>query len=301
VLEQYLTLYEVDLAAYPEPSDSIVAMESWLPQAYQPNAYQTFVSHFGTHYVSSAIFGGSARQHSTVDQHFFTNNGGSAVAAGAYGTYNNFKAGVKVNRTSTDDMKAFADNSISEIILLGGNYEKIKVTDWDIWQESTKLSPTRVSFKLHEISELFQDATKAANMKMHVQKYLADGAKLYKRLTVSTQHPQKSQEASVPDGDNCYSSAKAPLFSFLTDWGLNVPFLHTVLSPQKCRSMSWSAAPRGSVANNNPLFVCGEYWTNATTCDKGGFIRGATYDVSAYGTWETPIRCGFVCYRPDQF
>ena len=31
---------------------------------------------------------------------------------------------------AADDMKAFADNSISEIVLLGGNYEKIRVTDW---------------------------------------------------------------------------------------------------------------------------------------------------------------------------
>ena len=92
------------------------------------------MSHFGTHYISSATFGGSAHQQSTVDQNFFTNNGGNDVAAGAYGTYNNFKAGVRVNRSSTDAMKNFADNSVSEIVLLGGNYEKIRVTDWDVWQ-----------------------------------------------------------------------------------------------------------------------------------------------------------------------
>ena len=54
-------------------------------------------------------------------------------------------------------------------------------------QESTKLAPARVSFKLHAIYELFQDATKAANMQKHIQNYLADGAKLYKRIAVSTQ------------------------------------------------------------------------------------------------------------------
>eukprot|EP01108_Squamamoeba_japonica_P007304 TRINITY_DN60_c0_g1_i3.p1 TRINITY_DN60_c0_g1~~TRINITY_DN60_c0_g1_i3.p1 ORF type:complete len:391 (+),score=250.86 TRINITY_DN60_c0_g1_i3:53-1225(+) len=274
VLEQDLTLYEVSIAAYSEPSSALAAMEAWLPSAYEPQAYAAFVAHFGTHFVAQASFGGTARQRTTIDQHFFTS--------------------VRVNRTSSDDMKSFANNTISEIQLLGGNYERLEVHDWAKWQVSTRLAPAQVNVKLHPLHELFKDATKARNLQTHVQNYIARGAAALKRVAVSRQHPLTKNEQKLANGKGCDSVRGA---AFLADYGMNVPIVHSALSPAVCRNVAWSTAPRGSVAHNKPLATCGEYRTMSTTCDQGGFMVSATYDVSVSGSWKPPILCRHICYQ----
>jgi hypothetical protein len=295
VLEQDITLYEIDLAAYSAPSKALSAMEGLLPVGYQPDAYAVFVSHFGTHFIGEAAFGGTARQRTTIDQHFFTNNAGSAVAVGVNGQYGMFKAGARVNQSSSDDMKSFANNSIAEITLLGGNYERVQVSDWDNWQESTKQAPTQVSIKLHPIHELFKDATKAANMKAHVDAYLATAAKTYKRVSVSSQYPVADSETSQPNGQGCDSLGA----NFMVrDWGMNVPLLKTALSPEICRNVHWSQPSRGSLVQNQPLFACNSYQTNDTQCAEGYYVHGATYEVNLRGSWKVPITCSALCWYP---
>lgn len=294
VLEQDITLYEIDLAAYSAPSKALSAMEAQLPLGYQPDAYAMFVSHFGTHFIGEASFGGTARQRTTIDQHFFTNNAGTKVAAGVNGQYNMFKAGVRANQSSSDDMQSFANNSIAEITLLGGNYERLHVSDWDKWQESTKLAPAQVSVKLHAIHELFKDATKAANMKQHIDAYLANGAKTFQRVVVSNQYPVATAEVSQPNGAGC--PAAGPNY-FIRDWGMNVPVLHTALSPEICSQVVWSAPSRGALTVNQPLYACGAYWTNSSMCAPGYYMQDATYDVNLRGSWKLPVLCAGLCWN----
>jgi hypothetical protein len=294
VLAQDITLYEIDLAAYSAPSKTLSAMEALLPLGYQPDAYAAFVSHFGTHFIGEASFGGTARQRTTIDQHFFTNKAQAAVAVGVNGQYDMFKAGVRANQSSSDAMRAFANNSLAEITLLGGNYERLKVNDWDAWQESTKQAPAQVAVKLHPIHELFKDATKAANMKQHIDAYLSTGIKAFPRVVASSQHPVAVNEVSQPNGLGCPALGWT---YYLTDYGMNVPLLKTALSPAICRSVQWSPAPRGAISANQNLYTCDSYWTNSSMCAPDFFMQDATYEVNLRGSWKTPILCSGLCWN----
>ena len=204
---------------------------------------------------------------------------------------------VRVNRTSSDDMKSFANNSISEIVLLGGNYERIEVSEWDKWQESTRLAPALVSMTLHPMSELISDTDKAKNLDMHIKNYIARGATAYKRVAVSRQYPKAGDIEKMDDGVGCDRARGA---SFIVDFAMNVPIVHSVLSPQECREVAWSKAPRGSTVQNNNLYRCNEYTTMSTECDQGGFMVTATYKSGLRGSWEPPITCASICWKQDE-
>jgi hypothetical protein len=62
-----------------------------LPTVYDSRAYATFVSYFGTHYVTHATYGGKATQMSSVSNSYLTENSDMVANANAKVQFQSFK------------------------------------------------------------------------------------------------------------------------------------------------------------------------------------------------------------------
>jgi hypothetical protein len=161
-------------------SDSLAnAISQHLPLAYDERSYATFVSYFGSHYVTSAEYGGKATMMSSVKRDYLGSNSALVANANARVHFQQLKGGdigasFSHSSASNDYTQACSDSWSVEMV--GGNAH-LNMSQWSAWTDSVKLAPAQISFRVVPLDRLMPDPQRAANFRKYLDTYFAQNNK----------------------------------------------------------------------------------------------------------------------------
>jgi len=178
VTEAEISLYEV--VCYPtsmlQSSDLFASMVEKLPTEYDEKAYGKMVKTFGTHVVIQAAFGGEALMCSTVANELYVEYGVQAVQSAALAHFQQ-ATGVAIYGAEGAEEELVDQGYLqSYFTYSGGLYEEVDV--YSDWMKTVKYAPSRISYKLAEVSEMVSHPQK----KIHMQKAVMDHVTAAKKL-----------------------------------------------------------------------------------------------------------------------
>lgn len=177
-----VTLYEVVLppASSALPAPGFVKEWQALPPEYNTSTQQAFTdffSYFGTHYVESAIFGGTGRMTCAVNAAYSSTHSASEISAQAeiHMDYLISSGGGSASKNNTKDRTdtEFLENSLFASSIVGGNPALgSELTDWKVWVPTFYNAPARVSYTVRPISRLIGDPKTAALVSSAIDVYV---------------------------------------------------------------------------------------------------------------------------------
>jgi len=178
VTEAEISLYEV--VCYPtsmlQTSDLFSSMVDKLPTEYDEKAYGKMVKTFGTHVVIQAAFGGEALMYTAVANELYVEEGIQAVQSAALANFRQATGLALYGAVGTEGELVDEGYLQSYFTYSGGLYEE--VDEYSDWMKTIKYAPSRISYKLAEISEMVSHPQK----KIHLQKAVMDHVTSAKKL-----------------------------------------------------------------------------------------------------------------------
>ncbi|XP_059159771.1 perivitellin-2 67 kDa subunit-like [Physella acuta] len=139
-----------------------------------PNVYNKFIETYGTHYFSTASFGGYVRMLFEITKEYFSTKSEVDIEANAKASYMQMvsvsgggsSSNVKIDET-------FKSNSKQTIKYYGGDTNLLNKADgFSQWQPTVENDPWLYSSVLKPISDLITDTTKKASMEKAVKNYM---------------------------------------------------------------------------------------------------------------------------------
>ena len=142
---------------------------------YDSRAYATFVSYFGTHYLTSATYGGKATMMSSLSNTYLGENSDLVANANAKIHFQSFK-GVDVgasfsHASSSKDYQMACSDSWS-VQMIGGN-SHLNMSQWSDWTDSVKQAPAQIAFRVVGLDRLMPDEARAVNFRRYLDEYYA--------------------------------------------------------------------------------------------------------------------------------
>lgn len=124
-------------------------------------AYRSFISRYGTHYVSSATFGGAATMTTSVNRAFAntTSTADQSVQAGFHFKF--LQAGGSSSKATDKADASFTAGSSFDTAMVGGD-SRLILSDWTQWVETVYSAPAQVDFQVKTIAELVKPLVPAS-------------------------------------------------------------------------------------------------------------------------------------------
>lgn len=113
----------------------------------------SFFAQFGTHFISSATFGGKGKMSTSVGWSYASHSTSEDISVQAKAHYKYVQAGASYSKETDESDTEFRENSDFEITMLGGDTQ-LGLSDWNEWLKTFYNSPALVSFKVRPISDL---------------------------------------------------------------------------------------------------------------------------------------------------
>ncbi|CAL1526332.1 unnamed protein product [Lymnaea stagnalis] len=137
------------------------------------SAYFTFINQFGTHYFSSANFGGFVREVLETKKEFFSSKTDSDVENNAKASFLNIISlhGGKVSSSTKVD-ETFSTATTYFAQYFGGDRNLLVQDGIQKWQPTVDKDPWLFSGKLTQISELIENEDKRSSMEKAVDNYV---------------------------------------------------------------------------------------------------------------------------------
>jgi len=157
-----------------------------LPEKYDEKAYKKFVQTYGTHYVVEATLGGAAAMYATAvitadaeSAAVALANSASYQLANATGVYT-----VQAISTSSNTAGSVASQAQTQtqIALVGGVVESAGDAKLTYWVSSIKNAPTKINYRLSEITELVDNPEKQRHLKTAITKHILASHQANKRI-----------------------------------------------------------------------------------------------------------------------
>ncbi|CAG5124603.1 unnamed protein product [Candidula unifasciata] len=138
-----------------------------------PAAYNRFIENFGTHYFSTANFGGYIRVTFETSSSYFYSRTDSEVKSKAKASFLKIISahGGRVTGSTTED-STFVQQSTQSIRYFGGVTNLLAHGGMSQWQPTVDNDPWLFSGELHPISDLITDDTKRTSMERAVSNYV---------------------------------------------------------------------------------------------------------------------------------
>ncbi|MDP2434516.1 MAG: MAC/perforin domain-containing protein [archaeon] len=162
-----------------------------LPATYDASSYATFISFYGTHFVTGANVGGEALAAYSVSASYADQNSDVVISASARVAFNNMKLGLGGLFSRNATASFYEASQIVDSYLLGGDpiYHS-NISEWSHWVQSVPLDPAPVQRSLLPIATLISDATKRASFETAVDAYIqANNNSASSPVVQSTQLP----------------------------------------------------------------------------------------------------------------
>ena len=123
VSKSLLSIYSATLqpGALLTPDPYFQSYVDTLPPTYDWQAYSKFVLNYGTHFVSAAMFGGSAQMKTVITQDYYSRYSDSDIEANlrvAWGLFGGGGGGGSSSKSFTSD---WTSNAVSNTFLDGGD------------------------------------------------------------------------------------------------------------------------------------------------------------------------------------
>ncbi|XP_059157990.1 perivitellin-2 67 kDa subunit-like [Physella acuta] len=139
-------------------------------------AYDKIIELFGTHYFSSANFGGYIRVLLETDEKYALNKSESDIKANAKASLDQLGSGkfdFSKEKLKTDEQ--FKTATHKTVKYYGGETNNTENVDFPAWQSTIEKNPWLYSGKLVPISDLIKDETKKSSMIKAVKNHLLKG------------------------------------------------------------------------------------------------------------------------------
>ncbi|XP_059172761.1 perivitellin-2 67 kDa subunit-like [Physella acuta] len=138
-----------------------------------PTAYNKFIDTYGTHYFTSAKFGGFIRMVFETSKEYAMTKTESEIEANAKASYMKMVS-VSVGHTSSNGNvdEKFTSNSKTTMKYYGGDTNVLSSDGLSKWQPTVESDPWLFSGKLKPISDLIKDETKKSSMIRAVKNHL---------------------------------------------------------------------------------------------------------------------------------
>ncbi|XP_059143534.1 perivitellin-2 67 kDa subunit-like [Physella acuta] len=138
-----------------------------------PNAYNKFIDTYGTHYFTSANFGGFIRMVFETAKDYFMSKTESEIEANAKAAYMKMVSVSVAATSSTGNVdEKFTSSTKTTIKYYGGDTNILSSEGLTKWQPTVEGDPWLFSGKLKPISDLIQDETKKSSMIRAVKNHL---------------------------------------------------------------------------------------------------------------------------------
>eukprot|EP01044_Picomonas_judraskeda_P006230 COSAG03_NODE_613_length_6714_cov_4.286168_4_plen_510_part_00 len=152
--ELKVSLY--DVAVEPEDAPKTLQFTTALKTLTDTNnkaAYRSFFSRYGTHYISSATFGGKGTMTTSVNRAFAnkTSTTDQSVQAGFHFSF--LQAGGNASKATDRADSTFTAGSAFDTSMVGGD-SRLILSDWSEWVKTFYSAPAQVNFKVKTIAEL---------------------------------------------------------------------------------------------------------------------------------------------------
>jgi len=177
--ERYFSFYSLALPP-PQPSyatSDFIAAANALPSDYSYPDYLRFIQFFGTHYVSSAVYGGKIRMDTIINRGYGTNKPDKDIIDQLQKEFMLLIGTVTSPPTATTPDPAYTANHISLTQLVGGavgtviGQQDFTITQWPQWRKTIMINPIQIDFKLERLSGLFADVGKRNNFEKAILQY----------------------------------------------------------------------------------------------------------------------------------
>jgi len=171
IYEEFVSLFKITLASAKnlQVTEAFSAAVSKLPQNYDEQAYKNFVDIYGTHFISTGVMGGKASLRVFVDQFYYGENDDQQIESNTRLMFKMFQAGSSSGCNQT--YQQFNSESFGEFVLMGGDYEVMKASDYDSWYNTIKCDPTLISYQLVDITDLIDNPVIQHNLASYIAFY----------------------------------------------------------------------------------------------------------------------------------
>lgn len=146
-----------------------------LPTAYNESTaapYLDFFNTYGTHYTSSAVFGGMGYMTVAVNDAYFSTHSSSEVSAQASAQFDFLCNGGGSGSSSKDQADvSFTNTSSFSATIVGGDPTLGDLTDWKQWLPTFYQAPAMVSYRVRPVSTLITDPIIAGAVNNALQEF----------------------------------------------------------------------------------------------------------------------------------
>jgi len=183
--ELLVTLYDITLAPGPllKTTDFFDQFVAKLPATYETpedkSDYLSFITYYGSHYVSAATFGGSGTMETAVNTEYSSSSSEQKISAQASAHFAwLIKGGASSEEEVDQSEEEFREGSSFSTSVVGGDPTELE--DWAIWTKTFYAAPAMIQLTLHPLSELVRgiNATLAGNIDKAVAEYAGGAAAL---------------------------------------------------------------------------------------------------------------------------
>ncbi|XP_075262003.1 perivitellin-2 67 kDa subunit-like [Convolutriloba macropyga] len=163
-------------------SEEVMAVIDSLPDDFDsnPEPYFDFIDYFGTHYISTAEFGGYIQMFFSTSKNFESASSNYQLSVEAQASFFNFfsASGVWTN-SERSNSQSYLDSTNTKVTYHGGHTNLLDNKDLQGWEKSVPLNPWLYSGNLIPIYKLISDDTKRHFLKQAYKKYILSGGQSY--------------------------------------------------------------------------------------------------------------------------
>ena len=173
-------------------------------------AYSDFVSKFGTHYVSSAVFGSMLDTYITLSKDVAVQIGVDVSADIEIALeFLLFIIGLQADlngHTRAELNATFSESASATIAAYGGDVSLFARGNYSAWLDTVDLNPVPVNATYTSVTELVSDPVKKVNLQQHIIEYLAPV-----KAGILLRDAQTRSCAMPPGADAIFSSLPNPV------------------------------------------------------------------------------------------
>ena len=187
----YVTCYETDLVTFPlDPifNQTISNLPLEITNENELNQYYSFIKQYGTHYLSRIIFGGTANMETKMNIEIYNTYSTNEILQQLSGEFFYLSSSFTSVSGATEVSQYFQENSISNIILSGGNTSSYLPSEWQSWVHTVYYDPIPVNAVINEISRLAPNQQIEINLENVIAVYINQSAEIYCDLNLCNGH-----------------------------------------------------------------------------------------------------------------